>query len=170
MRQGVTQPPLAPVPRDRDLPLSFAQQRLWFLHQLEPNSAVYNLPLSLRLEGPLHRAALEAAIHEIVRRHQALRTRFAARRDGEPYQVICAPPRLALPVVDLAALRSGEGSPELRRLAREDARRPFDLARAPLVRATLLRAHHNDHLLLLNMHHAASDGWSMGVLSHELEV
>ncbi|MCP4657227.1 MAG: acyltransferase domain-containing protein, partial [bacterium] len=154
---------------ERDaVPLSFAQQRLWFLAQLEPEAAIYNLPLTLRLEGPLHLAALEAAVHEIVRRHQALRTRFAAHSNGEPYQVICAPPRLALPVVNLAALRSGE--PELRRLAREDARRPFGLARAPLVRATLLRAHHNDHLLLLNMHHAASDGWSMGVFSRELEV
>ncbi|MCP4655225.1 MAG: amino acid adenylation domain-containing protein, partial [bacterium] len=156
---------------ERDaVPLSFAQQRLWFLAQLEPEAAIYNLPLSLRLRGPLHRAALEAAIHEIVRRHQALRTRFAARSDGERGEVICEPPRLTLPVVDLAALRSGEGSPELRRLAREDARRPFDLARAPLVRAALLRAHHNDHLLLLNMHHAASDGWSIGVFSRELEV
>ncbi|MCP4655902.1 MAG: non-ribosomal peptide synthetase, partial [bacterium] len=124
----------------------------------------------LRLRGPLDRAALAGALTEIVRRHEVLRTRFADRDDGEPYQVIREPSPFPLPVVDLTALDAGDRPPQLQRLAREDAARPFDLARAPLLRAALLRADKTEHVLVLNMHHVASDGWSMGILDRELSV
>ncbi|MCP4655333.1 MAG: amino acid adenylation domain-containing protein, partial [bacterium] len=162
-------PPLVPMPdRLREAPLSFAQQRLWFLAQLEPEVAAYNMPLLLRARGPLHRAALAGALSEIVRRHEALRTRFVGRPEGEPYQVICEPAPLPLPVADLSALDRESGERELERLTREEAARPFDLARGPLLRGTLLRAGASDHVVLLNMHHIVSDGWSIGIFQREL--
>ncbi|HEX2190856.1 MAG TPA: amino acid adenylation domain-containing protein, partial [Longimicrobiaceae bacterium] len=162
---GVQAPPVVPVPRDRALPLSFAQQRLWFIDQLDPGSAAYNMPVPLRLRGRLDGAALERALGEVVRRHESLRTRFPSV-GGEPVQVVepAAAPRL--PRVDLARLDDGER--EARRLAGEDAARGFDLATGPLFRAALLRLGAEDHALLLNVHHAVSDGWSTGVLFREL--
>ncbi|MCP4659111.1 MAG: amino acid adenylation domain-containing protein, partial [bacterium] len=167
-------PPIRPPAEDPqrpvdDAPLSFAQQRLWFLAQLVPDAALYNIPLALRLRGPLNRAALAAGLGEIVRRHQVLRSRFAVR-DGEPYTVICPPPDRALPVVDLTRLAPTERPAEVQRLASEQARRPFDLSRGPFLRALLLHPTTAEHLLLLTMHHAASDGWSLGVLNHELSA
>ncbi|MCP4662492.1 MAG: amino acid adenylation domain-containing protein [bacterium] len=167
--QAFAAPPIPPRSEDRAaVPLSFSQQRLWFLAQLDPATPVYNVPLALRFRGPLRGAALERSLHEIVRRHAALRTRFAVRVD-EPFQVISPPPAsLVLPVVDLTALASGEH--ERRLLAREEARRPFDLAQGRLLRARLLRLGEAEHVLLVTMHHVASDGWSLEVLYRELAL
>ncbi len=160
---------LVPVARDRELPLSFAQARLWFLDRLQPGTAVYNLPLAWRLRGRLAPAALGAALDEIVRRHEALRTRFAEAADG-PVQIV-APARPApLPRVDLGGLPEPARGAEESRLTAEEARRPFDLARGPLLRALLLQLAEGEWVLLLAMHHVISDGWSLGVLARELEA
>src|SRR5688572_6094495 len=159
------------VPRaHRDgAPLSFAQERLWFIDRLEPGSAVYNVPVAWRLGGALDQAALERALGEIVRRHEALRTTFA-EADGSPVQVIAPFGGFALPVEDLSALSEADREAVVRRRAGEEARRAFDLSAGPLFRAALLRLGVEDHVLLLSMHHVVSDGWSMGVLFRELSA
>ncbi len=160
-----------PIPRalrgDGALPLSFAQERLWFLDRLQPGEAVYNLPLVLRLRGELDAAALAAAFGEIVRRHEVLRTVFA-ERDGEPVQVVLAAACWELPAVDLAGLPAAAREREAVRLAGDEAARPFDLAGGPLLRTTLLRFAGREHGLLLDFHHIVSDGWSAGVLVREI--
>jgi acyl carrier protein len=162
-------PPLKPVPRDRPLPLSFAQQRLWFLDQLMPASPLFNVPVAARIRGPLSVPAAKKSLREIVRRHETLRTTFATA--GEPVQVIAPlPPTVALPVVELGALSEATRESEATRLAREDAERPFDLSRGPLLRVHLLRLGEGDHLVSLTMHHIVSDGWSAGILLRELEA
>ncbi len=168
VEQGIDAPPVVPVPRDRDLPLSFAQERLWFIDRLEPGSPVYNLPAPLRLRGPLDAAALERALGEVVRRHEALRTVFALV-DGSPVQRIL-PASFSLPVEELRAEDGDERETALARRADREAARPFELARGPLFRATLVRMADDDHALLLSMHHVVSDGWSMGVLMGELSA
>ncbi|HWU91317.1 MAG TPA: amino acid adenylation domain-containing protein, partial [Kofleriaceae bacterium] len=161
-------PPLVPGPREGAQPLSYAQQRLWLVDQLEPERATYNIPLVLRLDGPLDASALERSLAEIVRRHDALRTTFTTAA-GEPRQVIAAAEAaFRLPLVELAALPEAEREAEARRLASEDAARPFDLARGPLFRGTLVRLEPRAHVLLLCMHHIVSDGWSIAVLTREL--
>ncbi|HZF14277.1 MAG TPA: non-ribosomal peptide synthase/polyketide synthase [Thermoanaerobaculia bacterium] len=160
-------PLLRPMARGGNLPLSFAQQRLWFLHRLDPDSAVYNEAFAYRLDGRLDPAALAAALGGIVRRHEALRTIFP-ERDGGPVQEILPPGAWALPVIDLAALPASPRTAEAARLAAADARRPFRLDRGPLFRSSLLRLTDALHLLLLGLHHAVTDGWSMGVLAKEL--
>jgi amino acid adenylation domain-containing protein/non-ribosomal peptide synthase protein (TIGR01720 family) len=160
-------PPLQPVPRGGPLPLSFAQQRMWFLEQLEPSRAVYNLPLAWRFTGDLNVSALEQSVGEIVRRHEILRTTFPSV-DGQPMQMIA--PELALPllVVDLQSLLETEREAAVQRLAAEEAQRPFDLVHGPLVRATLLRMSGEDHVLLLILHHIIFDDWSAMVFWREL--
>ncbi|WP_163997847.1 non-ribosomal peptide synthetase, partial [Pyxidicoccus caerfyrddinensis] len=165
--QGLTLPPLAPVPRTGELPLSFAQQRLWFIDQLEPGMATYNMPTALRLDGALAPEALEAALLEVVRRHEALRTTFVSR-EGQPVQCIHPEGTFHLSQVDLTPLPESQREDEARRLAREEALRPFDLATGPLLRAVLLRLGEDTHVLLLTLHHIVSDGWSMGVLVREV--
>ncbi len=163
-------PPLLPAPRAPEdlLPLSFAQERLWFLDQLEPGSAAYHIPLGVRLAGDLEPALLARSLAELVRRHESLRTTFTAR-GGRPFQVIAAaPPSFALAVVDLSALPEPARSRTAGWLAGEEARRPFDLATGPLLRARLLRLAGREHALLLTQHHIVSDGWSMGVLVREM--
>ncbi|HXO27367.1 MAG TPA: condensation domain-containing protein, partial [Thermoanaerobaculia bacterium] len=162
-------PPITPAPRDRDLPLSFAQERLWFLDRLDPSNAVYNLAAMLRLRGNLRPAALAAAFVATVRRHEALRTSFGIVA-GEPVQVIAPPERARLEIaaIDLAALPGPRQGAEAERLARRQARRPFDLARGPLLRVGLLRLGAGDHLLLFVVHHIACDGWSIAVLTREV--
>src|SRR6185369_445354 len=147
-------------PHDDALPLSFAQQRLWFLDQLAPGAA-YNLPGRLHLEGRLDISALEKSLNEIVRRHEALRTIFTTR-NGEPVQIILHELHLPLPLIDLSDL------PSVQKFCDEEAQRPFDLTTGPLVRAHLLRLSREEHILLLSMHHIVSDGWSIGVLIREL--
>ncbi len=157
--------PLVPRPRTGELPLSFAQERLWFLDRLQPGSAAYNIAGGVRLAGRLSVAALAAALAAIVERHEALRTTFRAGTGG-PVQAIApaAAAALPLPLVDLAGLSSSEPS----RLASEEAARPFDLASGPLLRATLLRLAAGEHVLLLTLHHIVFDGWSLGVFVGEL--
>ncbi|MDZ4344077.1 MAG: condensation domain-containing protein, partial [Candidatus Binatia bacterium] len=161
--------PLQRVSRKGKLPLSFSQQRLWFLDQYEPNKSFYNVPYGLRLAGPLNIAALEQSLNEIMRRHEALRTVFPTV-EGEPVQIITPSLNRSLPVIDLRDRPESEREEEARRLAGEEARRPFDLARGPVFRATLIRLGEDDHALVLAMHHIVSDGWSMGVLHRELSV
>ncbi|MGZ3461025.1 MAG: condensation domain-containing protein, partial [Archangium sp.] len=160
-------PRIQPVPRTEALPLSFSQQRLWFLDQLEPGSATYNIPAVVRMEGVLDVAALERSFNTLVRRHESLRTTFRAEESG-PVQVIAPELTVALPVMDLTHLPESARHPEMLRLAREEASRPFDLTRGPLLRTTLLRLGEREHVLLLDMHHVVSDGWSLGVLIREM--
>ncbi|MET0398945.1 MAG: amino acid adenylation domain-containing protein [Longimicrobiaceae bacterium] len=165
---GVQLPPLRPAPRDGGpLPLSFAQQRLWFIHQLDPRSPAYNMPSPLRLRGRLRPEVLRRALAELVRRHESLRTVFASV-GGEPLQVIRPAGPALLPVVDLRGLADERRQAAVQRLAAEEVERPFDLARGPLVRAALLRADEEEWALLFTVHHVVSDGWSMGVLVREM--
>lgn len=149
------------------LTLSFVQQQLWFVDQLEPGLHAYNIPEAIRLSGPLDVAVLEQSLSEIVRRHEALRTTFAAV-DGTPVQVIAPPASVRLPVVDLAALPEEERKAETEHLITQEVRHPFNLGQGPLFRAGLLRLREDEHVLLLNMHHIISDGWSLGVFNREL--
>jgi len=164
-------PPLVPVPRSReaDLPLSSAQQRLWLVDQLEPGGSAFNIPLALGLSGTVEPGLLERILGEVVRRHEALRTTFAMR-DGEPVQVIAPPTPFLLPRIDLDALPAAAREAEARRLTGQEAARPFDLARGPLLRAALVRLDHEEHLMLLALHHIVSDFWSMGVLVREVSA
>jgi acyl-CoA synthetase (AMP-forming)/AMP-acid ligase II len=164
---GVQAPPLVPVPRGEGLPLSFAQQRLWFFDQLSPGSPVYNIPSAVRLCGPLDRAALEMALETILRRHEALRTNLVTV-EGQPVQVVASPPAVQVPVVDLGGLPAAEQEVRAATLAAEDARLPFDLARDLMLRPCLLRLGAEDHILVMTTHHVASDGWSNGILFREL--
>ena len=154
------------APRDAG-PLSFAQERLWFLDQLAPGSAAYNLPAALGLVGVPDVTALGRVFQELTRRHEVLRTRFAPRR-GRPRQIIYPPPAWFLPVVDLSWLGAAGSEAVATQLAQDEARRPFDLLRGPLLRIALLRLTPREHVLLINMHHIVSDGWSVGVLVREL--
>ncbi|HST57241.1 MAG TPA: amino acid adenylation domain-containing protein, partial [Longimicrobium sp.] len=162
-------PPVVPVDRTGALPLSFAQERLWFIDRLDPGSAVYNIPVAWRLGGALDVDALERSLGEIVRRHEALRTTFA-EVDGSPVQVVAPFVGFALPVEDLSGLGDSDREAAVKRRAGEEARRPFDLSTGPLFRAALLRLGAEEHVLLLGMHHIVSDGWSMGVLSREFSA
>jgi amino acid adenylation domain-containing protein len=162
-------PPVVPTGRTGALPLSFAQERLWFIDRLEPGSAVYNVPVAWRLGGALDEAALERSLSEIVRRHESLRTVFR-EVDGSPVQVIAPFGGFVLPVEDLSGLSEADREAAVGRRAGEEARRAFDLAAGPLFRAALLRLGAEDHVLLLSMHHIVSDGWSRGVLYRELSA
>ncbi len=164
---GMAAPPIRPIPRDQETPLSFAQQRLWFLDQLEPGNLFYNIPTAVRLTGTLNVGALERSLNEIVRRHQVLRTTFAAV-DGRPAQVIARELAIPLPITDLRNLPASERDAEALRLATEEARLPFDLSRGPLLRARLLQMDEKERIALLSMHHITSDGWSMNILIREL--
>ena len=150
-------------------PLSFAQERLWFLTELDPNSPAYNISLVRRLSGALDVAALQRALSEIVRRHESLRTRFEDL-GGVPQQVIDEAQDLSLKLVDLSGKEATERIAEAQRLAREEGQRPFALSRESGFRAQLLRLSDTEHILLLTMHHIVSDGWSLGVLFGELQT
>ena len=157
--RGIAQAPLVPVPRNQSLPLSFAQQRLWFLQQLDPSNPSYNFPAALRLKGHLNTAALEQTLAEIVARHESLRTTFPAT-DGEPVQLIHPPlaPSIVHLEVDEATLHDQ---------IIEHAKQPFDLAAGPLLRVVLFKLSDDDHVLLVTMHHIITDGWSLDVLIKE---
>ncbi|HEV2146610.1 MAG TPA: condensation domain-containing protein, partial [Longimicrobiaceae bacterium] len=163
-------PPLLPVPRDGSpLPLSFAQQRLWFIQRLETESAAYNMPYALRMQGAVDARALERSLTRLVGRHEALRTRFP-EVDGRAAQVIHPPVPVPLPRIDLRRLAAGGREREARRLAEAEALRPFDLARGPLLRCALLGMDETEHVLFFCMHHIVSDGWSMGVAAREVSA
>jgi amino acid adenylation domain-containing protein len=165
--QNLLAPPILPVPRNGDLALSFAQQRLWFFNQLDPGNSAYNIPAAVRLKGPFNLAALEQCLNEIVKRHESLRTTFG-KVDGRPTQVVAPTLTIKLPVVDLRKLPAGERDIEVRRLVTAEAQRPFDLSQGPLIRGTVLRLADEEHVGLLTMHHIVSDGWSTGILIREM--
>ncbi|MDR3637955.1 MAG: amino acid adenylation domain-containing protein [Isosphaeraceae bacterium] len=165
-RRGV---PAGIVPRgpgDR-APLSYAQQRLWFLDRLAPGNTTYHLPLALALDGPLDVGVLERAVNEIVRRHESLRTTFGSA-DGDPVQVIAPRLSVALPVFVCDPASGVAPDEQARRVATEESERPFDLARGPLVRCRLVRLAEQRHVLVMVLHHIVADGWSLGVLLREL--
>src|SRR5262249_46308756 len=153
--------------RDGVLPLSFAQQRLWFLDQLQPNNPLYNIPRALRIRGQLNVTALAESLNEIVKRHESQRTVFQSVR-GAPVQVILPDLVLQLPVVDLSSMPAAERETEARRLALEEALRPFNLAEGPLLRTRLLKFSAQEHILLLITHHIVSDAWSAATMLEEL--
>jgi amino acid adenylation domain-containing protein len=167
MEQANPPATISPVAREKDFPLSYAQQRLWFLDKLEPNSPTYNVPGAIRISGRLNVAVIEKCLNEIVRRHEALRTSFTEVQ-GRPSQVVAPELKTKLEILDLSGFDVGEREGEAMRLAVEEARRPFDITKAPLMRATLLRLSDDDSLLLLTLHHIVSDGWSVGVFLSEL--
>ncbi|MHA7629651.1 non-ribosomal peptide synthase/polyketide synthase [Corallococcus sp. M7] len=160
-------PPLRPATREGDIPLSFAQQRLWLLDQLQPGDASYNIPTALRLTGRVDADALRGAFEALIARHESLRTTLAASHEA-PSQRVQAAAAWELPVVDLGALPQEQREEEARRIVAEEARRPFQLATGPLLRGLLVRLEEEEHLLLVTMHHVVSDGWSMGVLVREM--
>ena len=159
------------IPRRKEgdsIPLSFAQQRLWFLDQFEVRKSFYNLPGAIRLKGKLNVTVLEQTFNEIVNRHEALRSTFTEVQ-GQPIQVI-APPvsRRRLPVIDLRELPQSDREAAVKQLSAKEAQQPFDLERGPLLRTSLLQLSEEEYVLLLTMHHIVSDGWSIGVLAREL--
>lgn len=164
--ESAAYPPFQIVSRDGPLPLSFAQQRLWVIDRLNPNSVNYNIPFSIRIEGRLAVNALERSVGEIVGRHEALRTLFPAK-DGKPIQFIRPAEPYHLPIVDLSGLPDGNREVS-GTLSQMEAFRPFDLERGPLFRLALIRGALEDHILLASLHHIIADGWSMGILTREL--
>ncbi|NRD59326.1 non-ribosomal peptide synthetase, partial [Corallococcus exiguus] len=161
-------PAITARPRTGDsAPLSFAQQRLWFLDRMEPGTPTYNMPAAVKLEGSLNVAALEQCFAELLRRHESLRTIFRDE-EGHALQVISPPRPCPVALHDLTSLPEPTREQEALRLTREEQQKPFDLTRGPLLRATLLRLGEREHVLLLTMHHIVSDGWSMDVLVREM--
>ncbi|MGL5924604.1 amino acid adenylation domain-containing protein, partial [Chroococcidiopsis sp.] len=166
-RQSQEALPLLTIPRSESILLSFAQARLWFLDKLQPNSAFYNIPLAWRLSGQLNIAALQSSINEIIKRHEALRTNFTIQ-EGQPVQTIAATLNCQLQVVNLLHIQENEREIEAQRLASVEANRPFDLEREPLLRCMVQKLGETEYVLLFTMHHIISDGWSLGVFTHEL--
>ena len=162
-------PRIEPVSRDGEIPLSFAQQRLWFIDQLEPQHPFYNLPVAARMRGRLDVDALARALGEVVRRHESLRTTFTCC-EGRPEAHVQPDIDVPLDKVDLSGLDPAEQEAQVQARLTEYARRPFDLERGPLLRSLLVRLGEEDHVVLLSMHHIVSDGWSMGVLLREMTV
>ena len=168
-KTGSQLPAIIPTARDGNIPLSFAQQRLWFLDLLEGKSATYNIPIAIELDGCLNISALEEALVEIVSRHEVLRVTFPAK-NGTPFQVITPESNLELPIIDLQNIPEASRESEVQRLVQEEASQFFDIATELLVRFKLLRLSANSNILLLTMHHIVSDDWSVGVLFRELQV
>jgi len=152
---------------DCEAPLAFAQERLWFMEQLEPGQPFNNIPFAIRIEGALNLDALKRAIAEIVRRHEPLRTAFKSA-NGRPLAEVVSEAVVSIPTTDLSTLTATEREASAERMMCEEARQPFDLAQCPLLRARVIRLGRDDHLLLLTTHHIVCDGWSMGVFYREL--
>ncbi|MCP4663418.1 MAG: non-ribosomal peptide synthetase, partial [bacterium] len=167
--QAAPLPPLRPAPREPEPEPSLAQEPLWFFEQLAPGTAAYNVSVPVRLQGGIEIAALDASMKEVMRRHQTLRSRFEPRQ-GRPVVVLTPADRFHLPLVELRALAPAERKAEAQRWLTRESRRPFDLARGPLLRALLLRLREDEHACLVTFHHIIIDGWSVGVLIHELTV
>ena len=167
LNSGVEATNIEQIPRSQQLPLSFAQQRLWFLAQLEPESPFYNIPAAVRLQGELNVEALQQSLNEIVRRHEALRTNFQTI-EGQAVAVISEQKPLTLPILDISSLSAFEQEAEVKEQAAQEARQPFNISSDHLLRVKLLRLGEQEHIVLLTMHHIVSDGWSVGVLVEEL--
>ncbi len=148
-------------------PLSFAQQRLWFIDQMEPEDCAYNIPVAVRLTGQLKVAVLEQSVNALIERHETLRTSFITIK-GEPKQVVVPKLTITIPLINLHGVE--EEATVINQFAREEAQTPFHLSQAPLLRVKLLQIHPTEHILLLTMHHIVSDGWSMGILVRELAI
>ncbi|GAA6615701.1 aminotransferase class V-fold PLP-dependent enzyme [Scytonema sp. NUACC26] len=159
--------PIRSVKRQENLPLSFAQQRLWFLVQLEPDSPFYNLPAAVRLQGQLNVEALQQSFNEIISRHEALRTNFQTK-EGQAVAVIFEEKPLTLSIFDISELSASQQQAEVKQQAVQEAQKPFDLKGDLLLRVKLLRLGKQEHIMLLTMHHIVSDGWSTGLLVQEL--
>lgn len=159
--------PIQPVSRASELPMSFSQQRLWFVHQSAPQSPVHNLGNAIRMTGDLNVAALERSLAEIVRRHESLRTRFA-NNEGRLVQIVEPSIEITLPLHDLTAEPEAEREQRVLQLASDEAQRPFALERAPLMRASLIKLADKEHVALFCMHHIVCDAWSFGVLVREI--
>ncbi|MBD2201846.1 amino acid adenylation domain-containing protein [Calothrix sp. FACHB-1219] len=161
--------PILPCSRQVKLPLSFAQNRLWFIDQLQPGNSAYNIFNGFRLQGSLNITALEQSINEIIRRHEILRTQFITV-DGQPVQAIIPELQLTLPVIDLQTLSTAAQAAAVQQLITQAAQQPFDLTQAPLLRLSLVKLNPTEHIVLFAMHHIISDAWSMGILIRELTV
>jgi amino acid adenylation domain-containing protein len=159
--------PLAAEPRPERLPMSYAQQRLWFLDQLQGKSTEYNVPEALRLRGELDYSALERALSAIVQRHEILRTRFAEAEDGQPVQIIDPESRVFLQMEDLSVLGGEARQRQIAAAKKSEQEQPFDLARGPLLRMKLFKLDERDHILLRTFHHIVTDGWSQGTFNRE---
>ncbi|HGY55853.1 MAG TPA: amino acid adenylation domain-containing protein [Caldithrix abyssi] len=166
-KEGIDVQPIVPVPRDQALPLSFAQQRLWFLDQMEPGSPLYNIPNAIRMSGELNIEALEASLNKIIERHELLRTAIETV-EGQPRLKISETIDFKIAIDDLSHLQGEEQKRESEKISKEEFRTPFRLDQSPLMRARLLKLKEDDHILLLTMHHIISDGWSSGVLIREI--
>src|SRR6185437_12275522 len=142
-------------------PISFGQERMWFVDQLQPNFPIHNVPIALRLEGETNFNALESAFNEIVRRHEVLRMIFR-NQNGKPVAVTEAPKPFLISVTDLSGLLEEKREGELQGLANKEATRPFNLTESPLLRARLVKLTNNEHVLLVTTHHIVFDGWSLG--------
>jgi len=151
----------------RAFPASFAQQRLWFLDQLEPGTAAYNLPRAFRIVGPLDVTVLQQALEIVVRRHASLRTVFDSVQ-GETRQVVLSDSKVDVPIVDLTTIPETEREIEAVRVVSEEGRKPFDLSEGPLLRSLLVRLGPEKHIFLLVMHHIITDGWSISILFREV--
>ncbi|XWK89435.1 MAG: amino acid adenylation domain-containing protein [Phormidium sp.] len=162
-----TESTIIPVSREQELPLSFAQQRLWFLHQLSPDSQSYNMLEALRLEGSLNVTALEQSLNELINRHEILRTNFPTV-EGKPVQLIAPPTVLSLPIHDLQGLSTEEQTAQIQQIVKSIASKPFDLAVERLIQFTLLQLSQEEYVLLLKMHHIIYDGWSLSIFFREL--
>jgi amino acid adenylation domain-containing protein len=167
-------PHVSPAPGDSEqwpcFPLSFGQERLWFLEELAPGNASYHIANALHFHSAVDGSLVERSLNEVVRRHEALRTVIRVGPDGRPVQAVAPELWVPVSVVDVAANPSAERESEAARLANSDARRPFDLGRGPLLRATLLRLGGSDCVLVVTVHHIVADGWSLGILFRELEI
>ncbi len=164
--RGVDAPAIEAVSRDRELPLSYAQQRLWFMQELEPESAAYNIASGVRLQGEMNQTALRQSLSEIARRHEVLRTRFEVS-EGRPVQVIEEAGEVELAIWDVSEVSEEEREERVREIGREEGERPFDLEGGPVWRAGLVRMGEEENVLLVSMHHVVSDGWSTGLLVSE---
>ena len=168
--ERLSAPPLVPQARPQQLPLSYAQQRLWFIDQLQPNSALYNIPAAIRLHGYLNIVALQQALDMLVARHEVLRTHFEVTPEGYGHQVIVPNTRFTLKMVDLCSLERVDREAALQHVMVQEAGSAFELNKGPLVRGQLVRLDDAEYALLLTMHHSVFDGWSWRVLREELNA
>ena len=166
---GLLAPAIEPISRTQSLPLSFSQQRLWFLDQLEPGNLFYNMPIAVRLRGPLDVSALRQSMDEIIRRHEVLRTTYLSVA-GRPRQIVHPELRLEFPLLDVSHLGRDEAETEAHRQASALVRQPFDLTEGPMLRAQLIRLDAEEHIAVLAMHHIVADAWSIGVFIGELAL
>lgn len=169
LQGGLSIPPIVALPRQSEHPVSFAQERLWFIEQLESGSPFYNIVTAKRLTGTLRISVFQRVLEEIVRRHESLRTVFVSR-GGQPGQKVLPTGPVALPLIDLMALPAAQQEKEARGLARTEHGEPFDLVSGPLLRVKLLRLSERRHVIVFALHHIIADGWSMGVLVDEVKA